>query len=128
MSEVSSPIRHLLPAAVCAGVLDVALSLWLEDPSGLHSGPNLLLTLAASIALAFAAWLAAYALLRLLLRRPLALPVSAALLTAVLLRGALIAVAPAGASFGRAFLPGVFLVLAVGFLAGKLDAPRPRAR
>lgn len=126
MSEVSPPIRHLLPAALCTGVLDVALSLWLENPSGLHSGPNLLLTLAASIALAFAAWLAAYALLKLLFRHhPLALPVSAALWTAVLLRGLL---APTGASLGRAFLPGVLLVLAVGFLARKLDAPRPRAR
>ena len=116
-------------AALCAGGLDVALSLWLESPSGLRSGASLLLTLAASIALAFAAWLAAWVLLKLLLRkRPPALPVSAALLTAVLLRGALLAVTPAGASLGRAFLPVALLVLAVGFLTWRLDVPLPGAR
>jgi len=135
MSEAlpqSPAVRRLLPggavttglnAALCAGGLDLALSLWLERPAGLRSRPNLLLTLAASVALAFIAWLAAYIFLKLLLRsrpQPLALPLSAALLTAVLLRGALLAVAPAGAHLGRAILPHVLIVLTVGFLAQKL--------
>lgn len=116
-----------LVAALCAGVLDVAFSLWFENPSGLHSGPNLLLTLAASIALAFAAWLAAYILLGLLLRRrpqPLALPVSAALLTAVLLRGALVAVAPE-AQLSRAVVPLALVALAVGYLTSPSRQGRP---
>jgi arylsulfatase A-like enzyme len=131
---VGGSVARGLLAALCAGSLDLALSLWLENPSGLHAGPNLLLTLAISIALAFAAWLGGYVLLKLLLRRRLALPVSAALLTAVLLRGALLAVAPAGASLGRAFLPALLLVLAVGFLTHKLadpeaeHTPRPAVR
>ncbi len=134
MSEAPSqlPIRRFLPrgafstgliAAVCAGILDLALSLWLETPSGLRSGANLPLTLATSIAVAFAAWLGVCVLLKIVLRNrplPLALPVSAALLTAVLLRGALVAVAPAGASLGRAVLPVSIVVIAVGFLARKL--------
>src|SRR6185436_8372410 len=112
-----------LAAALCAGGLDLSLSLWLENPAGLRSGTNLLLTFAASTAFAFAAWLAAYVLLRLLLRsrqQPLAIPVSASLLTAVLLRGILLSVSPAEASLGRAVLPLAVLVLAVGFLASKL--------
>jgi arylsulfatase A-like enzyme len=121
---VGGSIAMGLLAAVCAGSLDLALSLWLENPAGLHAGLNLLLTLVLSIALAFAAWLGGYLVLKLVLRRPLPLPVSAALLTAVLLRGALLAVAPAGASLGRAFLPALLLVLAVGFLAHKLAHPR----
>jgi len=112
-----------LAAALCAGGLDLSLSLWLENPAGLRSGTHLLLTFAASTVLAFAAWLAAYVLLRLLLRsrqQPLAILVSASLLTAVLLRGILLSVSPAEASLGRAVLPLAVLVLAVGFLASKL--------
>ncbi len=115
-----------LAAALGAGSLDLALSLWLENPAGLRSGANLLLTLAASTTLAFAAWLAAYVLLRLLLRsrpQPLTLPVSASLLTAVLLRGILLAVAPAEATLGRVVLPLALVVLVVGVLAHELTHP-----
>jgi len=136
MSEVlsqSPAFRRFLPggaittglaAALWAGGLDLVLSLWLERPAGLRSATNLLLTFAASAALAFAAWLAAYIILRLLLRsRPLAVPVSASLLTAVLLRGVLLEIAP-DAPIGRAVLPFGVLVLAVGFLAHKLKLQR----
>jgi choline-sulfatase len=112
-----------LLAALCTGCLDLILSLWLERPAGLRSPAHLLLTLAASVLAAFAAWLAAYILLRLLLRprpQPLAFPLSAALLTAVLLRGVLLATAPAEGSLGRAALPLLLLVFAVGFLVHKL--------
>lgn len=124
-----------LSAALCAGGLDLALSLWLESPAGLRSAANLLLTLAASTTIALAAWLVAYAVLRLLLRsrpRPLAFPISASLLAAVLLRGVLLGVAPAEAPLSRAVFPLTLLVLSVGFLAHKLayrgkggDAPLP---
>jgi arylsulfatase A-like enzyme len=129
MSEAPEQLPSVtsgLIAALCAGSLDLALSLWLENPAGLRSGPNLLLTLAASVALAFAAWLIACVLLRLLLRnrpQPLAFPVSAALLTAILLRGILLGVAPAGAPLGRAVLPVSIVVLAVGFLAYRRPHP-----
>jgi arylsulfatase A-like enzyme len=125
---VGGSIATGLSAALAAGGLDLALSLWLERPAGLRSGANLLLTLAASIAIAFAAWLAASVLLKLLLRsrpRPLAVPISAALLTGVLLRGALLAVAPAEAPLGRFVLPLALVVLAVGFLTDKLKLRAP---
>jgi arylsulfatase A-like enzyme len=113
-----------LSAAFCAGCLDLALSLWLDPPAGLRSAANLLLTLAASTAIALLAWLATYSILRLLLRsrpQPLALPISASLLTAVLLRGVLVAIAPAEAPLGRAALPIAIIVIAVGLLVHKLE-------
>jgi arylsulfatase A-like enzyme len=113
-----------LSAALCAGSLDLALSLWLDFPAGLRSAANLLLTLAASTTIALAAWLVADAVLRLLLRsgpRPLALPISASLLTVILLRGVLLSVALPEAPLGRAVFPLTLLVVAVGFLASKLS-------
>lgn len=117
-----------LLAALCAGGLDLLLSLWLEKPAGLRSVGPLLLTLAVSILIALAAWLTAYILLRLLLRSrpPLALPLSAALLTAVLLRGVLLGVAPPGGSISRAVLPLALVVLGIGFLASRLPHPGMR--
>jgi len=112
-----------LTTALCAGTLDLALSLWLEHPEGLRSAPNLLLTLAASVAVAFLVWLTAYILLKLLLRsrpRPLTLPISTSLLTAILLRGVLLATAPIGASLSRAVFPLLVLVLFIGILAHQL--------
>lgn len=113
---LSAGLCAALCAALCSGCLDVALSLWLTSPAGLRSGRHLLLTLAVSTAVAFATWLAAYLLLRMTRRlapMPLALGLSAALLTGVLLRGVLLAVASSDAPLGRAAVPLLLLVVAV---------------
>jgi len=79
-----------LSAALCAGILDLALSLWLEPPGGLGSGTTVLLVLAVTVSLALAAFFAGFLLLGPLLRldrRPLALALAACGLVAVLLGG-----------------------------------------
>jgi arylsulfatase A-like enzyme len=90
--------EHLLPgwavtaglsAALCAGILDLALSLWLEPPSGLGSGTTVLLVLAVTFSLALAAFFAGFLLLSALgpARRPLALSLAGCGLLAVVLSG-----------------------------------------
>jgi len=79
-----------LSAALCAGALDLGLSLWLEPPSGLGSGTTVLLVLAVTFSLALAAFFAGFLLFGPVLglaRRPLALSLAACGLLAVLLSG-----------------------------------------
>jgi arylsulfatase A-like enzyme len=107
-----------LVAAVCAGCLDLALSLWLERPAGLRSVRHLLLTLTTSTALLFAIWLATYILLRRvrLAPRPLALALSGFLLAGTLLRSSFVTLTPSGAHVGPAALLLAGLALVVGVL------------
>jgi arylsulfatase A-like enzyme len=91
-----------LSAALCAGLLDLFLSLWLEPPAGLASGTTLLLVLGVTFALAFAAFLAGFVLLRLVRGAPL--PLALALATLLFLGLLLMGVARslgAGAALWR---------------------------
>jgi arylsulfatase A-like enzyme len=77
---------------LCAGILDLGLSLWLESPAGLGSGAALLLVPAITAVTALAAFLAAFVLLRLALR-PAPLPLALSLAASILLGLVLVSVA-----------------------------------
>jgi arylsulfatase A-like enzyme len=106
LSRKNAVLTTGLITAICAGCLDLALSLWLERPAGLRSGRHLLLTLTTSTALLLAIWLAAYILLRpvRLAPRPLAMALSSFLVVGTLLRGILVILAPNEAHLGSAAL------------------------
>jgi arylsulfatase A-like enzyme len=118
MSDAPSPRRSLVPGwivtaglstALCAGILDVGLSLWLETPAGLGSGATLLLVLAVTAVTALATFLAAFVLLRSALR-PAPLPLALSLASSILLGLFLMSVARSldpGAADGMKLLLGV---------------------
>ncbi|HJX28923.1 MAG TPA: sulfatase, partial [Thermoanaerobaculia bacterium] len=118
-SRKTSVLTTGVIAAVCAGCLDLGLSLWLERPAGLRSSRHLLLTLTTSVAIFLALWLAAWTVLRRLRKpapRPLALALSGCLLAGTLLRSLFFTLTPDGAPVGPATLLLAGLSVVIGVL------------
>jgi arylsulfatase A-like enzyme len=115
-----------LSAALSAGILDLALSLWLEPPSGLGPGTTVLLVLAVTFSLALAAFFAGFFLLGRLAQRPLALSLAACGLLAVLLNGVARSINPQAPGLWRqalllAALCAMVAVLVYGVARGMPD-------
>jgi arylsulfatase A-like enzyme len=123
----SAALRRLLPgwvltaglsAALCAGLLDLFLSLWLEPPAGLASGTTLLLVLAVTFALALAAFVAGFVLFRLVRAAPLplALALAALLLLGLLLLGVARSLGDGAAPWRQSFLLGCLAISCAGLV------------
>jgi arylsulfatase A-like enzyme len=105
-----------LSTALCAGILDLGLSLWREMPAGLGSGAALLLVPAVTAVTALAAFLAGFVLLRSALRPapvPLALSLASSLLLGLLLVSVARSLDPVAADGMKLLLGGLAAATAV---------------
>ncbi|HEX7185101.1 MAG TPA: sulfatase [Thermoanaerobaculia bacterium] len=117
-----------LSAALCAGCLDLILSLWLDPPTGMRSGANVMLAWAVTASVALIVFLFGFVLLRRVFRMaplPLALALASLEIAWIVLRGIARSL---GAGMWRQDLLLIVVAAAVSLLVFQLTRTGPERR